>query len=237
MPWAWGDGRTEQPSGPYHLVWPRDLYQVATAQLAAGDRAAAERLLNFLFDRAQKKDGSFPQNAEVTGKEHWDSLQLDEVALPLVLAWQLGRADPETWTDHVQPAADFIVRKGPETEQERWENQGGWSPGTIASEIAGLICAADIARRNGDAASAARYERTADELARRTSSAGLRPPTAPTRPSPTTCASPRRATRTRARPTASATPGRRRPISARSSTRASSSSCDWASSATTTRRC
>jgi glucoamylase len=162
MPWTWGDGQTEKPSGPYHLVWPRDLYQVATAQIAAGDREAAGRLLEFLFARAQKRDGSFPQNAEVDGTEHWDKVQMDQAAFPLVLAWQLGRGDAKTWTDHVQPAADFIVRTGPKSEQERWENQEGFSPGTIAAEIAGLVCAADIARRNGDLASAARYERTAD---------------------------------------------------------------------------
>lgn len=163
MPWTWGDGETESPSGPYHLVWPRDLYQVATAQLAAGDREAAGRLLTYLFDRAQKRDGSFPQNAEVDGTEHWDKVQMDQVAFPIILAWQLGRTDAKTWTDHVQRAADFIVREGPKSEQERWENQEGFSPGTIAAEIAGLVCAADIARRNGDVASAERYERTADE--------------------------------------------------------------------------
>ena len=166
MPWAWGDGTVEKPSGPYHLVWPRDLYQVATAQLAAGDRASAERLLTFLFRRAQKKDGSFAQNTEVDGTEHWTSLQMDEVALPIVLAWQLERSGRRAWSRHIRRAADFIVRKGPETEQERWENQSGWSPGTIAAEIAGLVCAADIARRNGDTARAGRYERAADRWQR-----------------------------------------------------------------------
>ena len=34
----------------------------------------------------------------------------------------------------------------PYTPQDRWENQSGYSPATIASEIAGLVCAADIAR-------------------------------------------------------------------------------------------
>ena len=55
----------------------------------------------------------------------------------------------------------------PFSPQERWENQSGYSPGTIAAEIAGLVCAADIARKNGDAASAARYEQTADDWQQR----------------------------------------------------------------------
>jgi glucoamylase len=162
MPWVWGTG-LENPSGAYHLVWSRDLYQIATALLAAGDQAGAERALSYLFERQQKADGSFPQNSEVNGREHWTNVQLDEVAFPLVLAWQLGRNDATTWSQHVKKAADYIVANGPETPQERWENQGGWSPATIAAEIAGLVCAADIARRNGDEASARRYERTADE--------------------------------------------------------------------------
>ncbi|HEX6709978.1 MAG TPA: glycoside hydrolase family 15 protein [Rubrobacter sp.] len=165
MPWVWGTG-LENPSGAYHLVWSRDLYQIATALLAAGDRAGAERALTYLFERQQKSDGSFPQNSTVDGTPHWGNTQLDEVAFPLVLAWQLGRTDGTTYRDHVKPAADYIVANGPSTPQERWENQGGYSPATIASEIAGLVCAADIAKANGDQASADRYLRTADNWQR-----------------------------------------------------------------------
>jgi glucoamylase len=163
MPWAWGLLTLDDPSAAYHLVWPRDLYQVATAMLAAGDRAGAERALDFTFERQQEPDGSFPQNTRVDGTIQWTNLQMDEVALPLVLAWQLRRFDASTYTEHVRPAADFIVANGPQTPQERWENQGGWSPGTIAAEIAALVTAADIARRNGDAAKAAEWESVADD--------------------------------------------------------------------------
>ena len=166
MPWVWGSGLDnrgpDSTSGAYHLVWSRDLYQIATALLAAGDRAGAERALTYLFEVQQLPDGSFPQNSEVDGARHWENLQLDEVALPLVLAWQLGRTGGATYRDHIKPAADFVVANGPATPQERWENQGGYSPATIASEIAGLVCAADIARDNGDQTSAGRYLRTAD---------------------------------------------------------------------------
>ena len=65
MPWVWGTG-LENPSGAYHLVWARDLYEIATALIADGDRAGAQRALNYLFDRQQKPDGSFPQNSTVT---------------------------------------------------------------------------------------------------------------------------------------------------------------------------
>jgi glucoamylase len=162
MPWVWGTLTLEdsETSGPYHLVWPRDLYHVATAQKIAGDRAGAQRLLDYLWG-VQKPDGSFWQNTEVDGREHWTTEQLDETALPIVLSWWLNRRGASDWT-HVRAAADYLVANGPESEQERWENQSGWSPNTIAAEIAGLICAADIAERNGDTTRAARYRSTAD---------------------------------------------------------------------------
>ena len=167
MPWAWGTG-LQTPSGPYHLVWSRDLYEIATALIADGDLAGARRALHFLFFRQQQPDGSFPQNSDVTGKPALTNLQLDEVADPIILAWQLGATDAATWT-HVKLAADFIVgwhdsqgHSAPYTPQERWENQAGYSPATIAAEIAGLVCAASIARQNGDSASAAKYLQTAD---------------------------------------------------------------------------
>lgn len=160
MPWRWDE--IEQPSGPYHLVWPRDQYQIATALDAVGDRAAARRALRWLFDRAQEPDGSFPQNAQVDGRERWTELQLDQVAFPLVMAWQLGVTDRETWQRHVRPAAEFLAARGPITGQERWEEEKGYSPSTIAAEIAGLVCAAEIARANGDTTAADRYLRLAD---------------------------------------------------------------------------
>jgi glucoamylase len=160
MPWVWGTG-LENPSGAYHLVWARDLYEIATALLADGDHAGAERALTYLFDRQQKPDGSFPQNSTVDGTPHWTNTQLDEVSFPIVLAWQLQRDDADSWS-HVKSAADYIVAHGPFTPQERWENQSGYSPATIAAEIAGLVCAAEIARANGDTSSADQYDATAD---------------------------------------------------------------------------
>jgi glucoamylase len=93
---------------------------------------------------------------------HWTNTQLDEVADPIILAWQLGRTDAGTYA-HVKRAADYVVANGPRTPQERWENQDGWSPATIAAEIAGLVCAADLAARNGDTASANAFLEIADK--------------------------------------------------------------------------
>ena len=163
VPWGGGANANENNIGGYHLVWSRDLYQVATAFMALGDTAAANRALDFVFKVQQKPDGSFPQNSFLDGKPFWGSLQLDEVAFTLILAYQLGRNDKATYENHVKRAADFIVKNGPSTPQERWEEEAGFSPSTIAAEIAGLVCAADIAVKNGDRKSADLWLKTADE--------------------------------------------------------------------------
>jgi glucoamylase len=113
----------------------------------------------------QKPDGSFPQNSWVDGRPIGGGLQMDQVALPIVLAYQLQRTDRNTWLKHIKPAADFILRKGPATGQDRWEEKPGYTPATIAAEIAGLVCAARIAAINTDQTSATKYLKTADTWA------------------------------------------------------------------------
>jgi glucoamylase len=165
IPWGFASKADEPGIGGYHLVWARDLYEVATALLAEGDRAGAERALDYLYRVQQKPDGSFPQNSWLDGRPYWVALQMDEVSYPEILAWQLGRTDRETWEKHVRPAAEFIVAHGPATQQERWEEEQGYSPSTIAAEIAGLVCAGAIARKNGADSDAERYLRVADDWA------------------------------------------------------------------------
>jgi glucoamylase len=166
IPWGGGPNANEPTISGYHAVWSRDLYQVATAFLAMGDRASANRAVDYLFKVQQKPDGSFPQNSWVDGRPIGRGLQMDQVALPLILAYQLQRTDRTTWRQHIKPAADFILRKGPYTEQERWEEKPGYSPSTIAAEIAGLVCAARIAALNQDKDSAEKYLQQADDWAR-----------------------------------------------------------------------
>lgn len=170
-PWVWGDEVKDlsSPSGAYHLVWARDAYEFGTALWAVGDRAAARRVVDWLFEVQQRPDGSFPQNSDVSGKPVWSELQLDEVALPIALARLTGRTGPRTWRG-VRKAAEFLVgfrdeetgRRAPYTPQERWENQSGYSPNSIAAQVTGLVAAAAIARRHGEPALARRWLAVAD---------------------------------------------------------------------------
>jgi glucoamylase len=159
MAWVWG--LLKGYNGPYHLVWSRDLYEIATAQIAAGDRAAAERAVDYLWTRQQQPDGCLPQNSNLDGSPHWGGLQLDEVADPILLSWQLGHSDSDTWS-HVKAAAECILANGPST-QERWENAIGYSPASIGAQIAGLVCAAEIADANGATSDATHYRTVADD--------------------------------------------------------------------------
>ena len=187
--------RRPQTSGPYHLVWPRDFYHAATAQKAAGDDAAADRLVDYLW-RVQKPDGSFWQNTRVDGTPIWTSQQLDETSLPVVLAWWLGRtgADGLGHTSAPRPTTCWPTARA--RGQERWENQDGFSPNTIATEIA-ASCAPPTSRGQRRRRPRGVVPGHGRRRGRRRWRAGPRRPTAPTPPGPTTCASPRTATRQR----------------------------------------
>jgi glucoamylase len=161
MPWGQHRDDADPRERGYRYVWPRDLYHVAMALLVMGDEAGARATLAYLDDVLQREDGSFPQNAALDGTPKWQSIQLDEVADPIILAWQLKATD--RYESLVRPAADFILKLGPRTPQERWEEIGGYSPATLAAQVAALVCAADLAAQAGDAASAERYLRAADE--------------------------------------------------------------------------
>lgn len=167
IPWGGGANANETSNSGYHAVWSRDLYQVATAFLAMGDRATALRALDYLFNTQQKPDGSFPQNSWLDGRPIGGAVQMDEVAFPLILAYQLRKTDRTTWLRHIKPAADYLLEKGPATQQERWEEEAGFSPATIAAEISGLVCAAEIAGIQRDNQSQRRYLDAADEWARK----------------------------------------------------------------------
>jgi glucoamylase len=154
--------------GSYREVFARDLYEIWTGLMADGDTATATDATLFLFDRQQQPDGSMPRNSLVNGKLAPDSFntQLDETAYPLLMAAELHLTDHDLYVNHVRPAANFVAAHGPAFGVERWEEQDGYSPSTIAAEIAGLVAAADLADANGDHASASVWRGTADDFQR-----------------------------------------------------------------------
>jgi glucoamylase len=155
--------------GSYREVFSRDLYEVFTGLLVAGDVATARDTVRFLFERQQLADGRLPRNSLVNGKVAPDTGgdQLDETAYPILMAWQAGLGgDATLYTEHIRKAADFLVARGPSFGSERWEEQSGYSPSTIAAEIAGLVVAGRIADAHGDHDRAQLYRAVADHFQR-----------------------------------------------------------------------
>jgi glucoamylase len=162
----WGEAKGDEDLGGYHLVWTRDMVQTASALIACGNPSAALRALVYLAV-SQQADGGFFQNFWVDGTPYWRGKQLDEVAFPVMLAWRVWKAGALADFDPypmVKAAASFMIREGPATAQERWEEASGYSPSTLAAVIAALVCAADFARDRGEAAMAAFIEDQADFL-------------------------------------------------------------------------
>ncbi|HEY4046168.1 MAG TPA: glycoside hydrolase family 15 protein [Acidobacteriaceae bacterium] len=160
----WGQAKGDDDLGGYHLVWTRDMVQSATALLACGNTETARRALVYLAC-TQLPDGSFAQNFWINGNPYWKGVQLDEVAFPIVLAWRLWKLDGLGCFDifpFVERAAGFLIRRSPVTQQERWEENAGYSPSTLAAVISGLICAAEIARANSSPELAQFLEEYAD---------------------------------------------------------------------------
>jgi len=148
----WGESKSDDELGGYHLVWTRDMVQCATALMAAGDTATPLRAVIYLAI-AQREDGGYYQNFWIDGRPYWNGVQLDEVAFPIIAAWRLwkenalGNFDPYP---SVYRACGYLIREGPATPQERWEEASGYSPSTLASNIAALICAAEVIEARGD---------------------------------------------------------------------------------------
>ena len=160
----WGQAKSDDDLGGYHLVWTRDMVQTASALLACGRVDTARRALVYLAC-TQRPDGGFAQNFWIDGRPYWTGVQLDEVAFPLILTWRIWKAGGlGNWDvfPFVERAAGFLVRNAPITHQERWEENSGYSPSTLAAVITGLICAAEIARDHQAVELGEFYEQYAD---------------------------------------------------------------------------
>jgi glucoamylase len=163
----WGFNKGDEDLGGYHLVWPRDLVETALGFLAAGAEPDALRVLRYL-ESTQEPDGDWAQNLWLDGRPYWGGMQMDETAFPILLVDMLQRearyvlGDLQRWWKLVQRAAQFIVRNGPVTQQDRWEEDAGYSPFTLAVEVAGLLAAADLADAVGEKEAATHLRETAD---------------------------------------------------------------------------
>lgn len=178
--WSQFDGGYAPYFGSYKEVFARDASQAATTLLYAGDTATAQNVATFLLTQQQLSTGQIPRNSLPNGQPAPDSgaVQIDESAFPILLAYQSGlyKNNASLYTQHIVPAADWIIANGPEGTGpncwqvqcaigvERWEEQHGYSPSSIAAVIAGMTAASAIATANGDTANAQHFQAAADNF-------------------------------------------------------------------------
>ncbi len=154
----WGKSQGDANLGGYHLIWPRDLVETAAGLSAAGDSEAAREILFYLMC-TQDKDGHWPQCMWVTGEAYWPGIQMDETAMPILLANRLAKHDQLQNIDPQEmicKAVCYIVQNGPVTQEDRWEENGGYTPFTLANEISALLVSAETYEQLGNSA-ASRY--------------------------------------------------------------------------------
>jgi len=153
----WGFSKGDKDLGGYHLVWSRDMVETAGGLLAAGAHDDVLRILSYL-QTTQQPDGHWAQNMWLDGSPYWNGIQMDETALPILLtdlAYRdkaLDKAAITQFWPMVKNAAGYLVRNGPVSPQDRWEEDPGYTPFTVAAEIAALLAAADLADLNNETA-------------------------------------------------------------------------------------
>jgi glucoamylase len=146
----WGFSKPDDDLGGYHLAWPRDLVETAGGFIAMGAHEHVRRVLRYL-QVTQEPDGHWSQNMWLDGTPYWNGVQMDETALPILLVDLAAREGVIDSTGRaalwpmVRRAAAFLARNGPVSPQDRWEEEPGYAPFTIATEIAALLVAADLA--------------------------------------------------------------------------------------------
>jgi len=163
----WGSSKPDDDLGGYHLVWPRDLVETAGGFIAIGAHQEVRRVLRYL-QVTQEADGHWSQNMWLDGTPYWHGIQMDETALPILLvdlAARKGALEPrerDTYWPMVRRAASFLACNGPVSPQDRWEEEPGYAPFTLAAEIAALLVAADLADGHENTTAAKYLRETAD---------------------------------------------------------------------------
>jgi glucoamylase len=160
----WGFARTDKVVGGYHVLWPRDMVETAMGKLASGDARSARSAL-FYLACTQDASGAWSQNMWLDGTPHWRAIQMDGMALPILLADKIKRQnslDGYNPRAMVEGASCFLLKNGPVSQQGRWEATAGYLVYTVATEITALLAAADFCEEAGSASKANFLRATAD---------------------------------------------------------------------------
>ncbi len=163
----WGYAKGDDAKIGYHVIWTRDMVESAGGMLAAGAHESVKNMLR-LLKNTQQIDGHWPQNMWIDGTPFWNGVQMDETALPILLVNMAKREGAlteenmlEIWP-MVRKASSYLLKNGPVTQQDRWEEDPGYTPFTLSTEIAALLAAADLAELAKEPIQAKFMRETAD---------------------------------------------------------------------------
>lgn len=151
----WGESKGDGDLGGYHLVWPRDLVLSSGGFLELSAKDDVLRILNYIMT-TQEKDGRWSQNMWLEGVPYWNGIQMDQVALAILLvhtSYQRNFVDEQRCNRYwpiVKKALQYLIANGPCTQQDRWEEESGYTPFTLAAEIAALLSGVSLAKANNE---------------------------------------------------------------------------------------
>lgn len=152
-PWGESKGDDGDSTG-YHMVWPRDLALSSGGFLELGAKDDVLRILNYLFS-VQEPDGRWPQNLWLAGLQHWNGVQMDQIAFPIIMAGtayqkqHLDEARCYRYWPLIAKSLEYLVCHGPYTQQDRWEEESGYTPFSLSTQISALLSGAMLARVMG----------------------------------------------------------------------------------------
>lgn len=151
----WGEVRGDNDGTGYHMVWPRDLALSSGGFLELDATDDVKRIMNYLFS-IQEADGTWYQNMWLAGIPHWTGIQMDQISFPVLMAgaaFKQKQIEPDRvrrYWPGIQKALKYILSYGPYTRQDRWEEEAGYTPFTLATQIAGLLAGALLAEAMGN---------------------------------------------------------------------------------------
>jgi glucoamylase len=163
----WGETKGDDDEAGYHLVWPRDLVETSGGFLAMNSKKQVLQILNYLM-ATQEEDGRWSQNLWLGGMPNWKGLQMDEIALPIILVdkcHHIKQIEPDRLKRYwpgIKKALSFLIIHGPSTQEDRWEEEPGLTAFTLAAEITALLSAAHLAEIDNDKEMAKYCRETAD---------------------------------------------------------------------------
>ncbi len=148
----WGFARGDKDIGGYHVVWPRDMVEIAMGKLACGDAQSApiRALLSGVHaERGRRMEPEHVARWNAALGEHPDGCDRAAHAARDKVRRERRARRLSTRSESFGMQRVFFCATARSREQDRWETTPGYSPNTMAAEVAALLAAAEFAELEG----------------------------------------------------------------------------------------